>query len=353
VSGFLRGRNPDARKWALPSMASLLRSPLPPKTSEKPLPQFELGPVPAPDRSESVAAHSAAPPPASKPGRPSEGGTLAWTTRLENAALGRLSPAMRERVGRHRNALLVGAGVAGGVLLLALGLGARALVGGTHPAAPGVASTTVDTPSPVATDPTPARTAAATASAPATQDTDEASVLLALASSLLDQHRDAEVPALAARLLARHPALVSDDRLQHVVLAAAASSDTRAATEGFALLTGPMGETGAALVYALSLKSDVRRSERQRAQSYLSSKDFERVAALPVYAAERLRSAKSCEDKRGLLPFAGQVGGPQVLDYLKELERKTSCGPEDLEHCFPCLASDHRLADTIAKLEQH
>src|SRR5579862_3923839 len=104
-------------------MASLLRSPLPPKASEKPLPQFDLGPVPAPDRSESVAARSAAPPAAGSPGRtspPSHSGTLAWATRLENAALGRLSPAMRARVGRHRNALLAGACVAGGVLFLAL-----------------------------------------------------------------------------------------------------------------------------------------------------------------------------------------------------------------------------------------
>jgi len=332
-------------------MASLLRSPLPPKASEEPLPQFDLGPLPAPARSESVAAHSAAPPAAGKPGRTSDAGTLAWVTRLENAALGRLSPGMRERVGRHRNALLVAGCVAGGVLLLALGLGARALVRTTHADEPRVATTAADTPSPLTTDPTPVRAAAATPNTPAAKNADEPSVLLALASSLLDQHRDAEVPALAARLIARHPELVSDDRLQHVVLAAAASSDTRAATDGFALLTGPMGETGAALVYALSLKDDVRRSVRQRAQSYLSSKDFERVAALPVFAAEKLRSAKSCEDKRGLLDFAGQVGGPQVLDALKELEHHTSCGPEDLVHCYPCLANDHRLADIVAKLE--
>ncbi|HTQ03398.1 MAG TPA: hypothetical protein VMI54_06060 [Polyangiaceae bacterium] len=336
-------------------MASLLRSPLPPKASEKPLPQFDLGPLPTPDRSESVAARSAAPAAASKAGRtsmPSHAGTLAWATRLENAALGRLSPAMRERVGRHRNAVLVGGCVAGGVLLLALGLGARALVGG-HDATARVATAPKEAPpSPVA-DPATARAATTATSAPAPAAADEPSVLLALAASLLDQHRDVEVPPLAARLLARHPELVSDDRLEHVVLAVASSNDARAVTDAFALLTGPMGETGAGLVYALALKSDTPKSVRARAQSYLSSKDFERVASLPVYAAEKLRSAKSCEDKRGLLDFAGQVGGGEVLDYLKELEQKTTCGADDLEHCYPCLASDHRLADTIAKLEHH
>lgn len=331
-------------------MASLLRSPLPPKASDKPLPQFDLGPLPAPTRSESVAAHSAAPPSSSKPARTSAPGTLGWVTRWENAALGRLSPAMRERVGRHRNAVLVGSCVAGGVLLLAVGLGARALARGTHDSAARVAAAPAEA-SPAVTEPAPARAASTATSAPGAKDTDEPSVLLNLATSLLEQHRDAEVPALAARLLARHPELMSDERLGHVVLAAASSSDTRASADGFSLLTGQMGETGAALVYSLALKPDTRRSVRQRAQSYLTSKDFERVAALPVYAAEKLRSAKSCEDKRGLLDFAGHVGGKEVLDYLKELEHQTSCGPEDLVHCYPCLAGDHRLADTISKLE--
>jgi hypothetical protein len=333
-------------------MASLLRSPAR-KASDEPLPQFDLGPLSAPGRVESVTAHSASPPAPGKSERSSHARTLAWVTRLENAALARLSPAVRARVGRHRNALLAGACVAGGVLLLALGLGARALTGGAHATTRTAAAPPVDAPARALPNPTPARVAAATASAAPANDTGEAGVLLALASSLLDQHRDGAVPAVASRLIARHPELVRDERLQRVVLRAAASSDTRAATDAFGLLTGPMGEAGAGLVYALSLEPGVRRGVRERARTYLASKDFERVASLPVFAAEQLRSAKSCEDKRGLLDFAARVGGPEVLAYLKELERQTSCGPEDLEHCYPCLASDHRLADTIAKLEQH
>jgi hypothetical protein len=40
-----------------------------------------------------------------------------------------------------------------------------------------------------------------------------------------------------------------------------------------------------------------------------------------------------------------------VLGYLHELEGQTSCKPEDLVHCQPCLRNDSRLSDTIAKLE--
>jgi hypothetical protein len=112
-----------------------------------------------------------------------------------------------------------------------------------------------------------------------------------------------------------------------------------------------MGETGAALLYELSLKPDVRDAVRQRARSWLASKDFERVAPLPVYAAVRLRNAPSCEQKRDLLDFAGKAGGKYVLTYLKELEQKKACAPDDMENCFECLRADSRLVDTIAKIE--
>src|SRR6185369_13869253 len=123
---------------------------------------------------------------------------------------------------------------------------------------------------------------------------------------LLAQHRDAEVPALLQRLVARRPELATDERLQRSLLAAASSDDRRAAADAHALLTGAMGETGAALVYELAFKPDVREPVRQRAQAWLSSKDFERVAPLAVYAAAKLRLAKTCEDKHGLLDFAAQ-----------------------------------------------
>jgi len=98
-------------------------------------------------------------------------------------------------------------------------------------------------------------------------------VLLALASSLLEQHRDAEVPALAARLVARHPELIDDERLKHVVLAAASSSDTRAATDAFALLTGPMGETGAGC----------DRGERNRRSDWLGQGRSDRAELYHAY----------------------------------------------------------------------
>lgn len=281
-----------------------------------------------------------------------------WLANAGEAVRGRLPLAVRDRLhafpGAKVFALSAGVGLAFfGVFATTGALTYRAL------RAPELASAT--------TPPAPAgETALPAVDAPAAMDTaapsraaqpvaptaDEPKVLLDLAQSLLAEHRDAEVPSLLGRLIVRRPELKDDDRLKRLLLAAAASEDRRASSEAHALLTGPMGETGAALVYELAVAADVREPVRLRAQTWLKSKDFERNAALPVYAAAKLRSAKTCEDKHALLDFAGAVGGKYVLTYLHELEGQTSCKPEDLVHCQPCMRNDSRLSDTIAKLER-
>ncbi|HEY3493559.1 MAG TPA: hypothetical protein VGK73_02690 [Polyangiaceae bacterium] len=181
--------------------------------------------------------------------------------------------------------------------------------------------------------------------------TDETTVLLDLSESMLAQRRDADAVSPLERLITRHPELKDNDRLGRILLRAAASTDRQAASQAHGLLTGPMGESGAALLYELSLKPELRDGVRQRVQTWLASKDFERVAPLPVYAAVRLRNAASCEDKHALLEFAGKAGGKYVLTYLKELESKKACAPDDLVHCYPCMRNDTRLTETIARLE--
>jgi hypothetical protein len=211
-------------------------------------------------------------------------------------------------------------------------------------------------PTPIAAVPAPTATPVSAPSRAVklteTKTPDEAKVLLDFAEAELAAHRAAEVPGVLQRLLAREPALKDDARFKRVLLAVAASDDARASSDAQALLSGPMGETGAALAYELSLEPELRDATRRRVQKWLGSKDFERVAPLGVYAAAKLRAAKTCEDKHALLGFAGDVGGSYVLGYLHELERQTTCKPDDLLHCQPCMGSDSRLSDTIAKVSR-
>jgi len=181
---------------------------------------------------------------------------------------------------------------------------------------------------------------------------DETAILLAQAERLLADKRDAEVAPLLDRALARKPELKGDPRVAKVLRRTAASDDRLAASDSFAMLTGPMGEAGAKVLYEISLDEKVRKGVRQRADNWLQSKEFDRTAPLALYAAVKLRSAKSCEAKQGLLEFAAEAGDEQALTYLRELEKKTVCSPDDLVNCYPCLRSDSRLETAIAKLSK-
>jgi hypothetical protein len=278
-------------------------------------------------------------------------------TRFGETVRAKLPAGVRERIeGVPALGLIVGAGALALLVLTGAGLTARtayrAITGTTQKST--LAATDV-----VVTG--PARTGNSEATAAAKQPVpepkpaaagDEATLLLDLGNQLLTQRKDAEVVPLVARLIAREPTRTNDPRVHAILLAAAASDDRKAATDGHALLTGPMGEAGATIMYELSLKSGVREAVRTRARTWLASKDFERIAALPVFAAQKLRAARSCEDKHDLLDFAARAGGKHVLEYLKELERKKSCAPDDLEHCYPCMGNDDKLSNVIASLEK-
>ena len=272
-----------------------------------------------------------------------------------------LPPGLREKLEGTSPAVIATAGGLGSVFLIGI---IAALVGIARPSDGAKTASTPD--GETAAEPAPATSetasgeaspAAPPGSAPAARPktpavpAEETTVLLDLSESMLTQRRDADAVSPLERLITRHPEFKDNERLGRLLLRAAASNDRQAATQAHALLTGPMGESGAALLYELSLKPDLRDGVRQRVQSWLASKDFERVAPLPVYAAVRLRNAPTCEDKHALLDFAAKAGGKYVLAYLKELEGKKLCAPDDLEHCYPCMRNDTRLAETIGKLE--
>jgi hypothetical protein len=277
----------------------------------------------------------------------------------------RLPVALQERIeGVPAVGLIIGGGALAVLVLAAAGLTARTVYRATAGTTPSnMANRSPDeTSDPAVSGPSsPAVTEAKVESSTTAMRSseqksvaskDEATVLLDLSDQLLSQRRDADVPALVARVIARDPSRRDDPRVGRILLATAASDDRRAAADTHALLTGPMGEAGATLVYELSVKRGVRDGMRTRAQTWLASKDFEKVASLPVFAAQKLRAAKTCEDKHALLDFAERAGGKHVLEYLKEVEKRKACAPDDLEHCYPCMRNDNKLSDVVASLER-
>jgi len=183
-------------------------------------------------------------------------------------------------------------------------------------------------------------------------NSDEASLFLSLANDYLGERREVEAVALVSRVLSRQPELKDDPRVAAVLSKTVRSEQAQASDESLALLTGAMADKGAELVYALSLEPMLRDPLRRRVDNWLASKDFDRVSSAALYSTVKLRTAKTCDQKHALLRLAADVGGKQTLDLLRELDARTICGPNDLKNCYPCLASDSRLKDSIQRLEK-
>jgi serine/threonine-protein kinase len=181
---------------------------------------------------------------------------------------------------------------------------------------------------------------------------DEASIFLTLASDYVRDHREAEAVALVSRVVLRQPELKDDARVAGVLSKTARSDTPQAADDSLALLTGPMGEKGAELMYSLALEPSLKDAVRRRVEAWLASKDFDRTSSAALYSAVKLRNAKTCDQKHALLTLAADVGGKQTLELLRDLDAHTICGASDLKNCYPCLASDSRIKDSIQRLEK-
>jgi len=181
--------------------------------------------------------------------------------------------------------------------------------------------------------------------------TDEGALLLNSAATFLNEERAGEAVTLVERALLRSPELRSDPRVGKILLRAANAEEDATSKAAFGLLEGPMAESGAELLYELSQDRSAKDAARRRAQSWIRSKQFAKAAPLPLYTLVRLRSAKTCEDKHALLGLA-QGGGKPTLEYLKQLQARSTCAPDDLVNCYPCMRADTKLVDTIAELER-
>jgi hypothetical protein len=136
----------------------------------------------------------------------------------------------------------------------------------------------------------------------------------------------------------------------NVLQAAVRQRDTSSAA--LSLLEERMGAPGAAILYDLSIDPKARPSARTRAETWVRSDRFKKVAAPDVEIAGALRYSRSCADKHSLLPRAAELGAERALDYLKIAKVRGGCGRGGRTDCFPCLRKDDALKDAIAAIEK-
>ena len=64
-----------------------------------------------------------------------------------------------------------------------------------------------------------------------------------------------------------------------------------------------------------------------------------------------LKSAKKCEDKRGLLDRVKDDGDARVLPALRALKSPRGCGFMGMRDCFSCLRKTDALDEAIKAVE--
>ncbi len=121
-----------------------------------------------------------------------------------------------------------------------------------------------------------------------------------------------------------------------------ASSDA-----AFALLEGAMGSRGADIAYDLVTTEKVRPWVQSRAETFLQSKSFEKVATPGLRAIVKLRYAGGCEEKRAAFPELKKVSDERALFELVPLQDKSGCGARKKDDCYPCLRTSNELDDAI------
>jgi serine/threonine-protein kinase len=116
----------------------------------------------------------------------------------------------------------------------------------------------------------------------------------------------------------------------------------------FALIEGAMGSRGADIAYDLVTTSNVRPWVQTRAETFLQSPAFEKVATPSLRAIVKLRYSAGCDEKKALLPDLKKSSDERALFELVPLQDKTGCGARKKDDCYPCLRTSNDLDDTIA-----
>ena len=150
-------------------------------------------------------------------------------------------------------------------------------------------------------------------------------------------------------LLHVDPAAAYDDQILKLVADAALQPQT--SESAMQLLEQGMGEYGVDTMIDLSDRTTMEPYRGRLAQS-LAKDSVRRLASPDGSLVLDLRSASSCEAKRGLLSKAGKQGGRRTIEALLKLQLPSGCGPGGQADCWPCLRKGNSLAAAITEIRQ-
>ena len=170
----------------------------------------------------------------------------------------------------------------------------------------------------------------------------------AVALAFIASREGVEALRWLAKAVALRGSAVLDSDLQQAAMLALSTPDTVEPT--LQLLESGLGARGVDALYLLAARPGPARL-KARIRSSLSKPEVRALASPAALVALDLRTADSCELKRGLLPRTMQAGDARSLAQLKSLLPTHNCGPYGLFDCWECLRKDGALQSAIAAIE--
>ncbi|HRI54200.1 MAG TPA: serine/threonine-protein kinase [Pseudomonadota bacterium] len=151
-------------------------------------------------------------------------------------------------------------------------------------------------------------------------------------------------------LLQLDPSAQSDEAMSQIVADAVFVPEL--SDSALAFLETAMGPHGVDVLLELADKPPTEPWRTKLAQS-LAKPTVRQLASPEALLLLDLRAAARCEQKKALLPRAGQQGGARVQQYLQGLlQSTTGCGTGGKADCWPCLRKGGALQSAITAIGQ-
>ncbi len=150
-------------------------------------------------------------------------------------------------------------------------------------------------------------------------------------------------------LLQLDPSAQSDEALSQIVADAVFVPEI--SDSAFAFLETAMGPHGIDVLLELADKTPTEPWRTKLAQS-LAKPTVRQLASPETLLLLDLRAAARCEQKKALLPRAGQQGGARVQQYLQGLQSTAGCGTGGKADCWPCLRKGGALQSALGAIAQ-
>ena len=111
-----------------------------------------------------------------------------------------------------------------------------------------------------------------------------------------------------------------------------------------------LGSHGADMLFHVWSSTSRKTLATERAKELLDSSDVQKNMSEALRLALELREAKTCEDRRKLMPRLEKYGDERSMIPMREMAKTRGCGRSKKEDCYPCLREDSQFKDALTQV---